>query len=294
MSWILLVILAQFFYALVFILDKYILSRSMPHQVVYSFYVGVLGIFVLVLIPFGFVMPNGAEVFWSLIAGVAQISAFLFFYKAVNREEISRVVPFVGAASSVFVLILSSSIIKEFLTSQQIIAFLLLVLGCLVVGFRKKHFLGNGVLGLSIVSAFFFALFWVITKYLFLGTNFVSGLIWVRVGVALIALTLLFLKKNRELIFSETKQVKSKTTKFFILGRTLNVAGSLLLYLAVFLGSVTLTTAFQGLQYVFVMVLALLLLKKIPSLKEQFNREILVQKIIAVILICIGLGLLVI
>lgn len=294
MSWILLVILAQFFYALVFILDKYILSRSMPHQVVYSFYVGVLGIFVLVLIPFGFVMPNGAEVFWSLIAGVAQISAFLFFYKAVNREEISRVVPFVGAASSVFVLILSSCIIKEFLTFQQIIAFLLLVLGCLVVGFRKKHFLGNGVLGLSIVSAFFFALFWVITKYLFLGTNFVSGLIWVRVGVALIALTLLFLKKNRELIFSETKQVKSKTTKFFILGRTLNVAGSLLLYLAVFLGSVTLTTAFQGLQYVFVMVLALLLLKKIPSLKEQFNREILVQKIIAVIFICIGLGLLVI
>ncbi|MBU4285041.1 EamA family transporter [Patescibacteria group bacterium] len=294
MSWILLVILAQFFYALVFILDKYILSRSMPHQVVYSFYVGVLGIFVLVLIPFGFVMPNGAEVFWSLIAGVAQISAFLFFYKAVNREEISRVVPFVGAASSVFVLILSSCIIKEFLTFQQIIAFLLLVLGCLVVGFRKKHFMGNGVLGLSIVSAFFFALFWVITKYLFLGTNFVSGLIWVRVGVALIALTLLFLKKNRELIFSETKQVKSKTTKFFILGRTLNVAGSLFLYLAVFLGSVTLTTAFQGLQYVFVLILALLLLKKIPVLKEQFNKEVLIQKIVAIIFICIGLSLLVI
>ncbi|HUT96435.1 MAG TPA: EamA family transporter [Candidatus Paceibacterota bacterium] len=294
MSWILLVILAQFFYALVFIFDKYILSRSMPHQVVYSFYVGVLGIFVLVLIPFGFVMPNGAEIFWSLVAGVAQISGFLLFYKAVNREEISRVVPFVGAVSSVFVLILSSSIIKEFLTLRQIIAFVLLVLGCLVIGFRRKHFLRNGVLGLSIVSAFLFALFWVITKYLFLGTNFVSGLIWVRVGVVLIALTLLFSKKNRELIFSETKQVKSKTTKFFIFGRLFNVAGSLFLYLAAFLGSVTLTIAFQGLQYVFVLILALLLLKKIPVLKEQFNKEVLIQKIIAIIFICIGLSLLVI
>ena len=45
---------------------------------------------------------------------------------------------------------------------------------------------------------FFSPLFWVITKYLFLGTNFVSGLVWVRVGVAIIALTFLLSKKNRD------------------------------------------------------------------------------------------------
>jgi drug/metabolite transporter (DMT)-like permease len=294
MNWIVLVILAHLFYAAVFVIDKYILSKPMSHPVVYSFYVGSLGILALVLIPFGFIIPSGSEVFWSLIAGVVQISGFLTFYKAVNKEEISRVVPFVGAVSSIFVLILSSFIIKEFLTFQQIIAFILLVLGCLVIGFKEKRFLEKGVLGLSIASAFFFALFWVITKYLFLGTNFVSGLIWVRVGVALIALTLLFSKKNRELIFSETKQVKLKTTKLFVLGRILNTTGSLFLYLAVFWGSVSLINAFQGMQYIFVLILSLLFFKKIPSLREQFGKEILVQRIIAVIFICVGLSLLII
>jgi uncharacterized membrane protein len=294
MNWIVLVILAHLFYAAVFIIDKYILSKPMSHPVVYSFYVGSLGILVLVLIPFGFIMPSGSEIFWSLVAGVAQIFGLLTFYKTVNKEEISRVVPFIGATSSIFVLVLSSSIIKEFLTFQQIIAFILLVLGCLIIGFREKKFLGKGVLKLSIASAFFFAVFWVITKYLFLGTNFISGLIWVRVGVALIALTLLFSNKNRELIFSETKQVKLKTTRFFILGRVLNAVGSLSLYFAVFLGSVSLINSFQGLQYVFVLILSLLFFSKISGIKEQFSREVLIQKIAAIVLICVGLSLLII
>ena len=294
MTWILILVLAQFFYAIVFIFDKYILSRPKSHPVVYSFYVGFLGIAALVLIPFGFTMPNASEAAWSIVSGVAQIGAFLLFYKAIDRGEVSRIVPLVGAISAVFVLILSSLIIKEFLTSQQIMAFILLVLGSLVIGFKKKHLLGNRILGLSVAAAFLFAVFWVVTKYLFLGTNFISGLVWVRVGVALVALTLLIPKKNRELIFSETKGVKSKIAWVFMLGRILTILGSLFFYWAVFLGSVSLVNAFGGLQYVFVLILALLLFKKIPGLKEQFSREFLIQKIIAVALICAGLGLLVI
>lgn len=52
--WLLLVILAHLFYALVFLIDKYIVSRPLPHPVVYAFYVGVLSIFIWVLAPFGF------------------------------------------------------------------------------------------------------------------------------------------------------------------------------------------------------------------------------------------------
>jgi len=302
MIWILILVLAHFFYAIVFIVDKYIISKPMPSPIVYAFWVGVLGIFILILIPLGtvipgldFTMPSKSEVFWSLIAGVAQIVAFVFFYKALNRGEVSRIVPFVGAMTSVFVLILSSLIIKEFLTNQQIIAFVLLVLGSFVIGFKRKHLSESNTWGLAIGAAFLFAFFWVTTKYLFLGTNFVSGLVWVRTGVAIIALTLLLSKKNRELIFSKTKEAKPKTTGFFMLSRVLNAVGSLFLYFAVFLGSsVSLTNAFNGLQYVFVLIIALLLFKKIPSLKEHFGREVVLQKIIAILLICVGLGLLVI
>jgi drug/metabolite transporter (DMT)-like permease len=60
------------------------------------------------------------------------------------------------------------------------------------------------------------------------------------------------------------------------------------------LGSVSIANALQGLQYLFVLILALLLFKKIPSMKEQFGKEFIFQKVIAIVLICVGLGLLVI
>jgi drug/metabolite transporter (DMT)-like permease len=112
--------------------------------------------------------------------------------------------------------------------------------------------------------------------------------------VAIVAFALLFFKKNREVIFAKTREAKPETTGFFMLGRILNMAGSLFLYFAVFLGSIVLANALQGLQYVFVLILALILFKKIPSMKEHFSRELLLQKIVAVLMICLGLAILVI
>ena len=78
-------------------------------------------------------MPNSSEMFWSLIAGIAQIGAFVFFYNALNKGEVSRIVPLVGGMTSVFILILSSSVIKEFLANQTDRGF------CLV-GFGKFYY----------------------------------------------------------------------------------------------------------------------------------------------------------
>jgi len=294
MLWLIVVTIAYLFYAAVFVIDKYILSRPMPHPIVFAFYVCVLSLLVIVLIPFGFVMPNGSEIFWSLLAGLVQVIATIMLYKVLNKGEVSRVVPFIGAVSAVFIFILNSIMVKEFLSSRQIIAFFLLIIGSFIIGFKKEEFLGKKIVGLAIASAFLFALFWIITKYLFLGTNFISGLIWVRVGAALWGLALLLPKKNRELIFSKTKETKPKIFGFFMVSRVMNAIGGMLLYWAVFLGSVVLINALQGLQYLFILLLAFLLFKKIPILKEQFGREVLIQKIAAIVLICLGLAFLVI
>lgn len=301
MNWILILVIAHLFYAAFFILDKYILAKPMPNAIVYAFWVGVLGIFILILIPVGglipnnaFVMPNGSEVFWSIIAGIAQIWGTIVFYNALNKSEVTRLVPLVGSLSSIFILILNSITINEFLSSSQIIAFILLVLSSLVISIDRNNLFARKAVWAAIFSSFLFAVFWVITKYLFLGTNFVSGLVWVRVGVAVIALSLLLSKKNRQLIFTKTHEAKPRIAGFFLLSRALNVAGSLFLYGAVFLGSIVLVNALQGLQYAFILILALILFKKVPSLKEQFDRKVLFQKIVAILLICLGLGLLVI
>lgn len=293
MTWLLIVILAHVFYALVFLIDKYILSRPLPHPIVYAFYVGILSASILFLIPFGFYFPSALETFLVLLAGVAQVAGWIFFYKALNKGEVSRIIPFVGGFIAIFILILSRFFIGEYLASQQLIAFGLLVVGGLILSFKKQGFFKSHF-ALALLASLLFAVFWVITKYIFNDAPLFIGLIWLRTAVAIIALCLLIPRRNRQLIFKKTEKLKSGTIKFFFSARALGVLAALFMYWAVFLGSVTLANSLQGLQYVFILVLAFLLFKKFPKLREQFSKEILIQKIIAIILISIGLVLLII
>jgi len=293
MSWLAIIIIAHLFYALVFIFDKYILSRSLPHPIVYSFYVGVLSIVICALIPFGFYWPSFREFILVLICGAVSVVGNVLFYTALSKDEASRVIPFTGGFVAVFTLILSIFILGEQLNLYQVLAFALLVLGSLIISFEKKKIFSKNF-AMAALSALFFAIFWVLTKYIFVGTTFVSGTIWVRMGVVLASLALLIPKKNRELIFKKTEKAKPRTFVIFALGRALSILGGLGIYFAVYLGSVSLTNSLQGLQYAFILLLAFLLYKKYPSLKEEFSREVIIQKIIAVILIVFGLGILVI
>jgi drug/metabolite transporter (DMT)-like permease len=292
MWWLLIVILAHLFYALVFIIDKYILSRPLPHPVVYAFYVGILSILILFLLPFGFYFPTSLELVLVLLAGIVQVGGWIFLYKALNKGEVSRIVPFVGAFIAIFILILSRFFLEEHLAVQQIIAFGLLILGGLTISFKKTIF--REPIFLALFASLLFAVFWVITKYIFLDAPFTIGLIWLRTAVAIVALCLLIPKKNRELIFKKTEKLRSETIKYFFSARVLGVLAAFLLYWAVFLGSVTLAHSLQGLQYIFILILAFIFFKKIPKLQEQFSKEIIIRKIIAIILIGIGLIFLVI
>ena len=96
------------------------------------------------------------------------------------------------------------------------------------------------------------------------------------------------------MIFKKGEAIKAGTLGLFLSARGLGAVGGLLIYWAIFLGSVTLVNALQGVQYLFLLFLAFILFRKIPSLKEQFNKRVLTQKIFAIILICLGLVILVI
>ncbi|MDP2934843.1 MAG: hypothetical protein Q8N59_03710, partial [bacterium] len=94
--WLIVVIVAYFFYAFVFIIDKYILSRSLPHPIAYSFYVSFLSIFICILLPFGFHFPSLVQLILVLLGGVINVAGCILLYGALNKEEVSRIAPFVG------------------------------------------------------------------------------------------------------------------------------------------------------------------------------------------------------
>lgn len=294
MSWLLIVIIAHFFYAGVFVLDRYLIKKEFSSPLTYAFYTGVLGVFVFLLAPFGLKIPSSSQLLFSFAAGIIWILAAIFFYTALLKGESSRVVPTVGALIPIFTLILSFIFLNEKLGTREIVSFCFLVSGGLLISLKIKRIVLIKAFSPTLGAALAFAAYFVMTKFVFLNQNFVSGLIWIRLGAALGVLFLLIPSSCRRRIFKKTETIKKKTIGFFSLARGLGIIAGLLIYWAIFLGSVTLVNAIQGVQYIFVLLLAFLLFKKLPALKEHFEKRILIQKIFAIILIGIGLVILVI
>ena len=127
MNWLLIVVIAHFFYAGIFILDRYLLKRGFPNPLSYAFYTGIFSIFVLALAPFGFSIPSVTQIVISLVTGIVWLLAVIIFYTALRKGESSRVVPTVGGLIPLFTLGLSFMFLGERLASKEIIAFCLLV-----------------------------------------------------------------------------------------------------------------------------------------------------------------------
>ena len=214
----------------------------------------------------------------------------------------------VGAADAYFLL-------KENLNPQQYIAFIFLIIGSFLVSLdfqrhgawhwlKKKLHLEKRfsmphirkALWVALPSAALFGISHVLAKYVYTQTEFLTGFIWTRFGSLLAVIFLLLIPLNRELIFKDLKKNKKKkkqakkTGVKFLFGQACGGSAMLLIQYAIFLGSVSLVTSLQGVQYAFVFLIILITTLFFPKfLKEEITKEIFIQKIIAVIFIFIGL-----
>lgn len=294
--WLYIALIAHFLYALVFVFDKYILSRPIKSSLSYAFYTSFAGGFIAIIIPFyDFRVLDFLDIFYSLAAGAAFSWALVLFYRTLQISEASRSVPFVGALVPIATLIFSFPLGLEKLVGQHILAFVFLVSGGLLIvfGYKNDHFWSSKNLIYAIGAAFLFGFSFTLTKLVFEHTNFVSGLIWTRWGGFVFALTLLLKKKWREDIFETTLVSNEKTAAWFFSSKLLGATAVVLQNYAIFLGSVVLVNALQSTQYLFLLALAAFLSMKLPkTFKESLNKAAIAQKIISIIIIGIGLVIL--
>lgn len=285
---------AYLLFALNGIADKFLLTRAVKHPVAYAFYIGITGPLTLVLAPFGLKLVSFTDLFIALVGGGCFVIALYFLYVATQQTTISRLLPIEGGFVPVFTLILAYIILGERLGGLKLIAFGFLVIGAILIAFKKD---ASGwhpqAMRNALSAAFLFALSFTLTKYIYDQSNFVSGLIWTRLGFLVTSLSFLIPRRNRRYIFNTPKQT-TIGNKFLYYGtRVTGGIGGLLQNYAISIGSVTIVNALQGTQYAFLLILTIFLSKYYPKiLKERVNGEILTQKIIAMILITIGLTLL--
>ncbi len=316
MTWLLISIIAYFLAAIAVIVDKTLLKKDIPEPIVYTFYIAILGaVLMLAVIPFGVGIPNILTIFVSLTAGAAFTWALILMFTAFKKDDVSRVAPMIGGLVPIFVLGLATFVLNEKLSCTQYIAYIFLILCSFLISldFRNrgivkwlKKKLGldkrlsmpriRKALWVALPAAALFGISHVLTKFVYLNTKFLTGFLWTRLGAFLAVMLLLIIPENRQMIiknFKKNKRRKSTQKNVggrFLFGQLSGGISAILLQYAIFLGSVSLINALQGLQYIFVFFIALILTIFIPKiLKEEVSKEIFWQKVVAVGLIFIGL-----
>jgi drug/metabolite transporter (DMT)-like permease len=291
MNWLLIVLFGHLFNALAFLMDKFLLAKKITSPFVYAFFIGALGILGIVLIPFGFYVPAYDAIIRALLSGATFVLALIFFFAGLKKNEVSRVVPLTGGFVPLFTFILAYLYLGERLGSIEIVAFAALVVGGVLITIDKK---GNGSASgyiYAIIAALVFAVSFVLAKQVYLEQNFIFGFVWSRFGGFIAALAILLIPSQRQAIFHQPKQQGTgNTTLLFLIGQIAGALGFVLVNYAIFLASVSLVNAMQGAQYAFLLIMIAFLGRKFPKiLSEKLSGGVLIQKVIAIILISVGI-----
>ena len=321
--WLIIAVVSYFINAGVYVADKFLLSKKVHSSISYAFFVGVWSIFNFTILIFDPWMPNLREFGLDVSAGLLFLVTLVFWYKALHQSEATRVVPIVGALVPIFSFMLSYIFLGESLSQQHLLAFVILINGGILISVKTTRFylwqeVANKLRNLfgdvfggihadyrptrrliinSVASSLLFASYYVLIKYIYMHQPFIGAFVWSRLGTFIGTMLILLVPDWRRLIVKSQKdQTSPKSLTFFFSVRLLAALAFIMLNWAISLGdNVAMINALQGVQYVFLLILVIILSKKFPKIiKEELSGGILAQKLIGASLICIGLYMLIV
>lgn len=268
--WVLLAIIAQFIAAVVFMIDKYLMSpKAIGRPIIYAIYASLLSGAVVVLAPIGVIsLPSGFVLLMIIITGAIYIVSLLLLYSSLKIADVSDVAPVMGAITAIATLIFGFFLLKDNLPQNFFAGFPLLVLGTFLMSrfrFNKKTLifvLSGGIL---------FGLSSVLIKIIFQHAGFIDGFFWSRMANVFWAVALLAWPSNFRAVRDSLKK-STAGTKYLVIGnKTLAGFSFLLTLIAINLGSVSVVNSLAGFQFVFILVFAFVATFYLP---EYFHEAV--------------------
>jgi drug/metabolite transporter (DMT)-like permease len=302
MNWILLAILGHAANGVAFIIDKSLLSTAFKRSATYAGLVGILSFGAIVVLPWVPVWPQGIPLTISLVSGVTFVVALWAFYEALARAEASRIVPIVGSLIPVLTLVGAIVFLDERLSSTQLLGFAFLVAATAILSSSggKSRPTGASIL-FAIISATLFAISSITAKYSYDSVGFLPAFLTSRLAAAtlsvliVVAIDRLAGKELWSMVRPSGKRAKKTSRSAGILavfGQVLGALGFLGVQLATSGGSAAIVNALQAIQYALLVIAALLLKRRAPTLLgENLEGRVLLTKVSALIVAAIGLAL---
>lgn len=298
--WFIFALLGYFLLAVVFILDKLILTKAVGKPVVYTFYSTIFMFGALAAWPLGVEFLRGSDWWWALVSGVAFGLALGTLFMAVKEGEASHINPFNGAIITIATFGLSSLFLGERLSGGQLTGMMILIVASFILSFEKslKHRGWHIGFVWAIISGVLFGISHVSAKYLYELYPFLTGFVWTRAATGLVGLMVLFSPAVRQLLHQRRRAPAPKTSpkrqalSLVITTKILAVLAVILIQYAVAAGSVSLVAAMSGLQFALMFGLIYMLTKLAPGVfKEYFTRRELAVQIIGILLVVTGSAL---
>lgn len=292
MSYLPFAILAQFLNSVAVTIDKFLLTQTVPDPLIYIFYFSLISSLALFAIPF-VQTPAAAMLILASLSTVAWISGAYLMLTALKAGQVQRVIPVIGAATPIFLLLPTF----QSLSLSQITAIIILIAGLLFLTledlagkFNKKELL------LEIISALFFALSYYLLRLAFEKQGFLTVLVWSRPVLIPLGILILIIPGLRRKItsFLGSKQNRpGKGIGIFVFGQVSAAASELLLWFSISLASPAIVNSLQGIKYVFLLLFSLILGKKFPDIfKISFKGIAALSQILGVGLVGMGLYIL--
>lgn len=287
-TWISLVIVAQFFSALSVMGDKFLVSdRQLKSPMLYAFYVSMLSGVVIVMVPFGGVTWPAIDVtIISLAVAASYILSVLLLYSSLKIASAAEIIPIIGAVTAISTFLIRYFLNGELLPENFFVASLFLITGMALV----SHFdFPRKVIAYILGAGFMFGLSSVLIKEVFEVTTFANGFFWTRMANVLGALMLLIVPANFKYIFNKDDVPSAKTSMMVVANKILGSLAFILAIYAISIGNVSVINALAGLQFVFLFLFAVIFSKSFP---RYFGGEItdheIIHKMIAISIILIG------
>jgi len=307
MIWLILAIISYIFFGVTAVIDKFLLTKTLSAPKMYAFITGILGAFVIPLILFVDISRITAfQIITGLTAGLILTPALLVFYEALKRYETSRVMPIYGGLTPIFILALVLIFFgdKGSLDLQEVVAFVLLVIGSVLVTYNKSKF-SLSIFILPTIAASMMAVVAVLTKVSYEGQSLISAMVFIRIGCLISALLFLFDKDirntakafiNAPIRIIGATEGKNWGVIIFFINQGIVVIAGLMQNIAIYFSKIkyiTIINAMSGVQYVCILIITIFLSHRFPEImREDITKKTLAIKAFSVLLIIGGLGLL--
>jgi len=298
MYWLLIAILAYLLFGLGSLGDKLVLAGK-PKPKSYTFYVGVFGLLIVLIVPFiKFGLPNAPGLTFAILDAFVRVLGIYTMFVAIEKFDVSRVIATIGATQPIFIFILTCLFWgPQHMSTMDILAFVLLFVGSVIISIEKSLAITEDYIKITVFSSLMFSLDYVFAKLVFLNQPFTQGIVWVGIFFFLFVSVFLISKNSRKEIFSKRMVSNKKTQIFFLGAQVFGGVANFLQGLAISLAPVAflaIINSLRGIQYAFLFIITALTSALFPKfLKEELSKKIIIQKTFSIVLIAVGLAILV-